>query len=167
MAERRVLWLRLVRAHACALACVAYGPLTGRAVQSTDYAATIRRAFQHDGLQGAVDGLPLERRFKLQNVKDVSPSCTLGCPWLVCHLPTQLLRVHPWQCATDASQPAREGARQPCGADSHQAIESRPRPLIPLWQPVQVVRGSGGAQGCVISASQPAQPGLAQAMRPQ
>ena len=42
--------------------------------QSTDYAATIRRAFQHDGLQGAVDALPLERRFKLSNVKDVSPS---------------------------------------------------------------------------------------------
>ena len=46
----------------------------GSGSQSTDYAATIRRAFQHDGLQGAVDALPLERRFKLSNVKDVRPS---------------------------------------------------------------------------------------------
>ena len=42
-------------------------------LQSTDYAATIRRTFQYDGLQGAVESLPLEKRFKLASVKDVRP----------------------------------------------------------------------------------------------
>ena len=43
------------------------------AAQSTDYAATIRRTFQYEGLQGAVEALPLEKRFKLNSVKDVRP----------------------------------------------------------------------------------------------
>ena len=51
-------------------------------VQSTDYAATIRRTFQYEGLQGAVEALPLEKRFKLSNVKDVRPT---GCVYMLMH----------------------------------------------------------------------------------
>ncbi|KAK9789380.1 hypothetical protein WJX73_005043 [Symbiochloris irregularis] len=40
-------------------------------VESSDYSGLIRRAFQHEGLQGAISQLPLERKFKLQMVKDV------------------------------------------------------------------------------------------------
>ena len=41
------------------------------AAQSTDYAGYIRRAFTSEGLQGAVQRLPLERNFKLDHVKEV------------------------------------------------------------------------------------------------
>lgn len=41
-----------------------------RCAQSTDYAGYIRRAFASEGLQGAVQRLPLERNFKLDHVKE-------------------------------------------------------------------------------------------------
>ncbi|KAK9826828.1 hypothetical protein WJX81_004888 [Elliptochloris bilobata] len=40
-------------------------------IDSTDYAGYIRRAFTSEGLQGAVQKLPLERNFKLDHVKEV------------------------------------------------------------------------------------------------
>ena len=44
--------------------------------QTTDYAGYIRRAFMHEGLMGTVAKLPLERKFKLEHVKEVR---RLGC----------------------------------------------------------------------------------------
>lgn len=40
-------------------------------MQTTDYAGYIRRAFMSDGLMGTVAKLPLERKFKLEHVKEV------------------------------------------------------------------------------------------------
>ena len=40
-------------------------------VQTTDYAGYIRRAFMSEGLMGTVAKLPLERKFKLEHVKEV------------------------------------------------------------------------------------------------
>ena len=49
------------------------------ALQSVDYSALIRGTFTGDnGLKGTVNRLPIERQFKLDNVKAVSP-CN---PWL-------------------------------------------------------------------------------------
>ena len=48
------------------------------AAQSTDYAGYIRRAFTSEGLQGAVQKLPLERNFKLDHVKEVCTACKRG-----------------------------------------------------------------------------------------
>ena len=39
--------------------------------QTTDYAGFIRRAFMDEGLMGTVAKLPLERKFKLEHVKEV------------------------------------------------------------------------------------------------
>lgn len=40
-------------------------------MQKTDYSGLIRRILQDEGLAGAVQKLPLERKFKLETVKDV------------------------------------------------------------------------------------------------
>ena len=49
------------------------------ALQSVDYSALIRGTFTGDnGLKGTVNRLPIERQFKLDNVKAVSPCI----PWL-------------------------------------------------------------------------------------
>ena len=40
-------------------------------LQKTDYAGLIRRTFQDEGLAGAVSKLPLEKKFKLEIVKEV------------------------------------------------------------------------------------------------
>ena len=52
------------------------------AVQTTDYAGYIRRAFMADGLMGTVAKLPLERKFKLEHVKEVRGR--LCCCMCVC-----------------------------------------------------------------------------------
>ena len=52
--------------------------LCGGAAQSTDYAGYIRRAFTSEGLQGAVQKLPLERNFKLDHVKEVCAVVSAG-----------------------------------------------------------------------------------------
>lgn len=42
-------------------------------IQSVDYSAFIRQAFNGDkGLAGAITKLPLEKKFRLQTVKEVS-----------------------------------------------------------------------------------------------
>lgn len=40
-------------------------------LQKTDYSGLIRRILQDEGLAGAVAKLPLERKFKLDSVKEV------------------------------------------------------------------------------------------------
>lgn len=40
-------------------------------VQKTDYSGLIRRTLQNEGLAGAVQKLPLERKFKLETVREV------------------------------------------------------------------------------------------------
>lgn len=40
-------------------------------MQKTDYSGLIRRILQDEGLAGAVAKLPLERKFKLETVKEV------------------------------------------------------------------------------------------------
>lgn len=40
-------------------------------VQKTDYSGLIRRILQDEGLAGQVQKLPLERKFRLDSVKDV------------------------------------------------------------------------------------------------
>lgn len=40
-------------------------------MQKTDYAGVIRKTFQDEGLAGAVSRIPLERKFKLDSVKEV------------------------------------------------------------------------------------------------
>ena len=48
------------------------------AVQTTDYAGFIRRAFMDEGLMGVVAKLPLERNFKLEHVKEVNTLSSAG-----------------------------------------------------------------------------------------
>ncbi len=48
-------------------------------VQSVDYSAFIRQAFNGDkGLAGAITKLPLEKKFRLQTVKEV-PALKMPC----------------------------------------------------------------------------------------
>jgi hypothetical protein len=48
-------------------------------LQTTDYAGYIRRAFMDEGLMGTVAKLPLERKFKLEHVKEVRVGLGLLC----------------------------------------------------------------------------------------
>ena len=47
-------------------------------LQKTDYSGLIRRILQDEGLAGAVAKLPLERKFKLDSVKEVPISIQYG-----------------------------------------------------------------------------------------
>lgn len=48
-------------------------------VQSTDYSGFIRREFSDEGLAGKIRMLPLEKHFRLDNVKSVSPHAPSLC----------------------------------------------------------------------------------------
>jgi hypothetical protein len=49
-------------------------------VQKTDYSGMIRKTLQDEGLAGAVQKLPLERKFKLETVREVRPSLLEASP---------------------------------------------------------------------------------------
>ena len=58
-------------------------------MQTTDYAGYIRRAFMSEGLMGTVAKLPLERKFKLEHVKEV-----LGIVFRIVFFPELVWEYH-------------------------------------------------------------------------
>lgn len=82
----------------------------GAAMQTTDYAGYIRRAFMDEGLMGVVAKLPLERNFKLEHVKEVDPYHPVALPLRSPHGRPACCRMqHCTPKSTDASPALRTG----------------------------------------------------------